>query len=976
MKGIDSVYDFFSVHRKWRRALAAALTTALAALVCTLHFSEDISDFLPLGTREREQMSIYENISGADKIIVIFSAASGSPDYAAPERIAQAVGCFLDCVSENDARGWCDLSGGPADAGTISEVSRFVYDNAPYFMTEEDFVRADSLLSSPGYVGKALAADRFALAFPSSSLVSDAIMRDPLGLFGPVAARLQGSGDTAGFEIYDNCIFTPDMSRALVILTSPFGNSETENNSRLLKILERSALQMHGEFPDITADITGGPAIAVGNSERIKKDSILAVSLSVVLVLLLLVYSFRSVRNILLTFLSVGWGLLFALGGMALFRDSVSIIVIGISSVILGISVNYPLHLIAHLSDRRDRRTALKEIVSPLVVGNITTVGAFLALVPLQSTALRDLGLFASLLLVGTILFVLVFLPHCIPPVSSPRLSLGATCAGATEQPAPQNAPSSSLPDNARETSAPARHRLLDRLAALSPENSRAVVAVAVLLTAVLSFFSVRTEFDSDLSNINYMTEEQRRDLNYFAGLLSRDTAAKTVYVYACGDSYDSALAAFSPLASLTDSLESAGCVSRRSAFTSFLLTPEQQSERLARWRCLVERHRPVLTSDLAREAARAGFSPKAFSKFATLMENTPDLEPQDFGFFAPLSRTVFLRNSAEISGDAPFCIVDALNVAPDRLSEVETVLGGSCFDVSRMNGAMTRSLSDNFNYIGWACSLIVFFFLWFSFGRLELALISFLPMAVSWLWILGLMAIFGIKFNIVNIILATFIFGQGDDYTIFMTEGCQYEYARRRPILLSYKSSILQSATIMFVGMGTLIVARHPALRSLAEVTIIGMSSVVLMACLIPPLLFHFLTSGKGSERKFPLTFRTLLFGTPRTAEDAVRARYAYKGKEIERTVRRGLKERGAEISSMATPPSGLIELEDGSCGALALLAALSHPEARIMAHIPDEEQRRIASVAADGFVENVEFLPLREEAEEPSPQHRTDRI
>lgn len=63
------------------------------------------------------------------------------------------------------------------------------------------------------------------------------------------------------------------------------------------------------------------------------------------------------------------------------------------------------------------------------------------------------------------------------------------------------------------------------------------------------------------------------------------------------------------------------------------------------------------------------------------------------------------------------------------------------------------------------------------------------LPLAVSWLWILGFMDIFSIQFNIVNIILATFIFGQGDDYSIFITEGLTYEYAYGRARLKSYKT-------------------------------------------------------------------------------------------------------------------------------------------------------------------------------------------
>ena len=175
------------------------------------------------------------------------------------------------------------------------------------------------------------------------------------------------------------------------------------------------------------------------------------------------------------------------------------------------------------------------------------------------------------------------------------------------------------------------------------------------------------------------------------------------------------------------------------------------------------------------------------------------------------------------------------------------------------MNSAIANHLSSDFNYIGFACGLIVFLFLWLSFGNLELALLSFVPMAVSWLWILGIMSLCGMQFNIVNIILATFIFGQGDDYTIFMTEGAMYEYAYRRKMLASYKHSIIISALIMFIGIGTLIIARHPALHSLAEVTIAGMFSVVLMAYIFPPLIFNVLVKTRGAYRRRPLRLKNL---------------------------------------------------------------------------------------------------------------------
>jgi predicted exporter len=175
---------------------------------------------------------------------------------------------------------------------------------------------------------------------------------------------------------------------------------------------------------------------------------------------------------------TVAWGALFALAGMSLIRSEVSLIVLGISSVIMGIAFNYPLHLINHLSHQPDIRLAMKEIVSPLLIGNVTTVGAFMALVPLDSVALRDLGIFASLMLLGTILFVLLFLPHYI-----------------------------------REERGDRKMVLLERIAGIQPDRNRYVVAGIAVLTLVFAIASLKTEFDSDISNINYMTEEQRQEI-------------------------------------------------------------------------------------------------------------------------------------------------------------------------------------------------------------------------------------------------------------------------------------------------------------------------------------------------------------------------------------------------------------------------------------------------------------------------------
>ena len=188
------------------------------------------------------------------------------------------------------------------------------------------------------------------------------------------------------------------------------------------------------------------------------------------------------------------------------------------------------------------------------------------------------------------------------------------------------------------------------------------------------------------------------------------------------------------------------------------------------------------------------------------------------------------------------------------------------------------------------------------------------------------------------------------------MTEGCQYEYRFRRPIIASYKSSIIQSALIMFVGIGTLIVSKHPAMKSLAEVTIIGMVSVVLMAYMIPPLFFRWITMKGGVARKYPLTLRSLFGRVPQAPEDQVYARYIYKGSEITREVRRSLRQYAGDLKTLK--PEGVYEIEDEGYGERAIFIALLNPDVKVVARIADDDRRRIAEVSAEDFVDNIEFI------------------
>ena len=830
-KAILFIYDYFKRHCIVAWSLCVALTMGFIASIITLHYKEDISDFLPLDEDNHTALSVYQDTSGANKIYAIVSTKDTL--NVDPDELVIGVDEFCTGIESNDTLHFISKIVKELDMEKILGIADAVYENIPYFMNSEDYARMDSILSIPGYLDKQIDEDKQLLLLPSSNMVAVNISRDPLNLFSPVLNKLSGGESAIAYESYDGYILSPDSKKAIVILESSFGANESEHNSDLVDLLNRVANDVENKNANLDIHFIGGPTIAVSNANQIKSDSVLAVCIAGILILALLIYVFRNARNILLIVVSVGWGWLFAMGAIGLFYSSVSIIVIGIASVILGIAVNYPLHLIDHLKNSENPRSALKEIISPLVVGNVTTVGAFLCLVPLNAPALHDLGLFASLLLIGTILFVLAFLPQVVKTREY----------GQRRQYEPL---------------------LITRIASIRLENNKWIILCVLVLTIVFGYFSFETEFDSDMRNINYMTDTQREDLAYFQRLASKTQNTEKLYVVSSGKSWDEALSQNEKVKNIIDSLVEIGYVTKHNHVSDFLTSTAVQEERLARWNNFIASHKELFIDSLRIVGEQHGFNEHAFASFNEII--LTEYKPKDFSNFANLASIAFMNNFSEDHVTQRRSIVETLEVNPANIKTIKnSVKGvngfdGLVFDVKSMNGAIANTLSNDFNYIGLVCGFIVFVFLWISLGSIELAIVSFMPMAVSWIWILGIMGILGIKFNIVNIILATFIFGQGDDYTIFMTEGLSYELAYKKKLLASYKNSIVVSALIMFIGIGTLVFAKHPAMRRLGEVTIVGMLSVVIMAYLFPPLVFNWLVRKNGHLRKRPITMKKIL--------------------------------------------------------------------------------------------------------------------
>ena len=660
------IYDWMGTHR---RVLWSVFPTILALLVvsaATLHYSEDIMDFLPVTEEDREALEAYQSQEIASRLVLI---VEGEDEYLRNEAIEACEAAIPGLETDIDP----------------TEQIEALYDLMPYYITDSTYAQFDSLFT-PEAIRAALQRDKTILSTPGTSFLAPAIQHDPLGLVDLASSHHVITATNRSYAFYD----------------SPYGGTETIKNAPLVDSLTNAVEQIANGFPELNIRWMGAPVVSVANARRIKLDTVLCVSLSVVLIVALLLYAFPRRKDILLVLLSISFGWLVGMAVLRIFTPSVSVVVLGIGSVLIGIAVNYPLHLLIHQRYTTSVRQTLDEVLSPLVVGNITTVGAFLTLVPLQAVALRDLGIFAASMLVGTILFCIFILPHLMSAEPTPVREIKVN-----------------------------GERLKVNGEWLKKAGTWSVVGLTVLFGVYLFYLSITGKnsplFDSNLHNINYITAQQDADMESF----------------------------------------------------------ELQSGDAALWTNYWETHdAEELIANVQAISVQEGFKPEAFDPFYATLRTWKPIKAFDTGDIA-------------------------------------------------------ARLSDDFDYIGLCCSVIVFLFLWLSFRSIWLALIAFMPMVLSWVWIFAIMQFFGLHFNIVNIILATFIFGQGDDYTIFIVEGLLFEHQTGKPMLPQYKQSIILSALIMLVGIGILVLAVHPAMHSLGVVTLVGMSIVLLMAMTIPPLLF-----------------------------------------------------------------------------------------------------------------------------------------
>jgi 1-acyl-sn-glycerol-3-phosphate acyltransferase len=822
---------FLTIHRFFekRKVLFYSLLFFLSGLILyeasQIRFVEDINAFMPKMSDSGNINAVFKNIKVKDKIVLLLSAENENHPVS-PEDLIETSDAFLDSLQTSETgKSHINSVLSKIDAGFVDKAYRYATGNLPVFLDSTDYTRLDSLLLPENLEDK-LRQNYNHLLSPLSLVSKKYIFSDPLGLTGSALNHFNDLQLSLQYDIYNDHIFSSGHQYLIAFISPTFGAGDISNNEALVDALESWIDRFSQIRPDVRITYFGGIPIGVYNARQIKTDSMVSMLITLVLVSLVILFAFRRKSAIPLILLPVVFGGLFALALMALIQGTISTIAVGAGSAILGVALSYSIHVFCHSLHSKSGEQIIRELAYPMTIGSFTTIGAFAGLTFARSEILYDFGLFSCFTLIGTTIFCLVFLPHFL-----------------VFKPQKENV----------------LMRSIEKINAYPFEKNKYLLVGILLVTIVCLFLFSRVKFNSDMNKLTFMPEQFSKTETVLNDTFQDEY--KTVYFVSVGKNLEETFSNYSQLNEQLNRLKEKGLVKEFSSADKLLISPKEQERKIDLWnRFWAPEKKAELKRNLKELGKKQGFKAEAFADFFAILDADYAATAYDTDESAGND---WLTDWLDVSNELPMAIAQ-VRLLESHKEEVYQSFDGLdqlvILDKPYFASQMAEVINTDFNTILYIVSILVFLSILISYGRLEITLITFLPMAVSWVIILGLMALFGIEFNIVNIIISTFIFGIGDDFSIFITDGLLSEYKTGEKILNAHKTAIFFSAFTVIVGLGALVFSQHPVLHSISVTAMIGMLAVILISFTVQPFIFRLFISGRTTQGQFPYTLCSLL--------------------------------------------------------------------------------------------------------------------
>ena len=639
------------------------------------------------------------------------------------------------------------------------------------------------------------------LGSPLSTFEKRLLPQDPTAEMWALIKLWQGSGQRP--EQRSGVWFTRDGKRALLLAETRSSGFDIGAQERVVDAIDQAfaaVKEQAGAGGDMRLLLSGPGIFAVSSQHTIRHE---AESLSVaagLLVVLIIVLVFRSLRPVLISMLLLGSTILVAVVTAGAVFGKVYGITLAFGMTLVGEVVDYPILVFAHLRRNEASVVGLKRIWPTLRLCAATTVLGCLAMTATDLPGLAQLGLFTMAGLLSAAVFTRWVLPPLLPAVWTPRND-------------------------------PARTEWMTRL--LHPGRSLVIAVIVLSLLALFALISLAPPlWEDDLAALSPIPQDALKLDQELRASFGEPESGRMIVVTA--PDIESALSRSEAVAAYLQDRVADGMLRSFDLAARYLPSQHTQRERQA---ALPDRER--LRENLKAAVAGLPFKPGLFGPFEQAVaaaRTGPLLGLSDLEGTALGLRVASLLFQTELfqsdGGWTALILLDGVR-DPDAMAPGlahQGYQGVYYLDMKAETDRLVAGFRDTaLNRLMWGAALIAGV-VWLGFGRsVRLVLAALLPVFLAIILDVAVLAALGERLSLFHLVSLLLVLGIGTNYGLF--------FSRPDPDLADRKRTLrallacLSSTLAVF---GILSLSKVPVLSAIGQTVAIGVSMSFVMALIL----------------------------------------------------------------------------------------------------------------------------------------------
>ena len=691
------------------------------------------------------------------------------------------------------------------DAHIFPELVKHVTDSLPVLFNQNDLEQKIRPLIDPEKIREAMEQNRQSLIELGGVGRSELMVRDPLNFSGVILGQMSALLPANEARFYQGRIFSACGRHTLVIAHIAGSATDTKHAFRISQLVEQCRQELENR-KDLQGTYlltpVGAYRAALDNEAIAKRDVRLAIILTVLGIALLLIVAFPRPLIGLLALLPSSVGAIASLFVCSFVFESMSMLAVGFGGAIMAFTVDLGITYLMFLDQpyATSGKKVATEVRAAEMTAALTTAGAFLLLLISDFEILAQIGVFASLGITFALLFVQIVFPRIflsLPPARRPANRL--------------------LQAAVNSAAAPARWK-----------------TIAAVVFALVMLIFTKPVFDIDLQTMNSVSPEtitaEQKIQKVWGDISGR------CYILLNAQDVGQLQSKNAQLMKLLSAEAERGSLEK--VFLPTVLFPDQESARANHqaWYNFWNGGRVrELGRNLRTVAIQYGFTGDAFDPFIkSLGAGYAGAPPIPEKYYEMLGITETPEGLTQLS-----LIPVGKNYRPGDLFERLAPTGlVDIFDADLFNQRLGEFLKTIFFKIAVIVSigLVLVIFIFFMDWRLSLAVLA--PVAFALVSTLGTLKIIGHPLDIPGIMLWVVILGMGIDYSVYYACTYQRHPEEKGPAMQTVVPAMFLSAATTFIGFGVLALARHPLLKSIGLVSLLGIGYSLAGAYLILPYL------------------------------------------------------------------------------------------------------------------------------------------